>query len=55
MHALRFDLFGRGTQSPAAVPTIAVAALFGPLGVLAVGRRAGALQRVRRSTARLEL
>ena len=36
MHALRFDLFGRGTQSPAAITTIAVAALFGPLGVLAV-------------------
>lgn len=36
MHALRFDLFGRGTQSPAAVTTIAVAALFGPLGVFVV-------------------
>ena len=36
MHALRFDLFGRGTQSPAAVLIIAVAALCGPLGVLAV-------------------
>ena len=36
MHALRFDLFGRGTQSPAAVLIIAVAALFGPLGVIAV-------------------
>lgn len=36
MHALRFDLFGRGTQSPAAVLIIGVAALFGPLGVLAV-------------------
>jgi len=48
MHALRFDLFGRGTQSPAAVLIIAVAALFGPLGVLAVEGALGLHSALRR-------
>jgi hypothetical protein len=53
---IRVDVFDRGRVSPAAVPTLALAALFGPLGPLAselaiaalrLARRGGAQHRVR--------
>lgn len=48
LHFARFDLFGRGFISLATVPTIAIAAIFGPLGAVAAEATVAALSVARR-------
>jgi hypothetical protein len=51
LHTLEFDLFGRGHISPATVPTLSIAALFGPAGIVIAEGAAALLCLLRRDPA----